>query len=236
MGKDKQPPEGNTALFTQYYGEIKRLVAQRRSKWVLSTIEWGDIESMLITHIWKKMHLYDTSRPFDHWCNSVLTAQITNILRDNLFRHSRPCLASSVYGGPCVFSMGENLCGWTKTGYQDETCPLFAAWKAKKGNQADIAAPLSLESHIDEHHNKHSDFIDYDRHKTAIDKIMVKKLTKSDAKIYRLIYIKHWPMPKVLKELGLRSTATNKTPVLITKARNRFIKLARIILAEMDFQ
>ena len=236
MPPNKQPPEGNAVLFAQHYEEIKRLVGQRRSKWVLSTIEWSDIESILTTHIWKKMHLYDTSRPFDHWCNSVLTAQITNILRDNLFRHSRPCLASSVYGGPCVFSMGENLCGWTKTGKQDETCPLFAAWKAKKGNQADIASPLSLESHIDEHHNKHSDFIDYDRHKAAIDKIMVKKLTKGDAKIYRLIYIKHWPMPRVLKELKMSSSRVNKTPIAITKARNRFIKLARSILAEFDFQ
>lgn len=236
MCKDKQPPAGNAALFSRHYEEIKRLVGQRRGKWVLSSIEWSDVESMLVTHIWKKMHLYDPSRPFDCWCNTVLTAQISNILRDNLWRSARPCIASSLYGVACVYNLGEGICGWTKTGHQDETCPLFAAWKAKKGAQADIASPLSLESHVDEHHNKHSDFIDYDKHKSAIDKIMVKKLTKSDAKIYRLIYIRHWPMPRVLKELGLKSTAQNKTPIAITKARNRFIKLARTILAEMDFQ
>lgn len=236
MGKDKQPPEGNAVLFAQYYDEIKRLVTQRRGKWVLSSVEWSDVESILITHIWKKMHLYDTALPFDRWCNTVLTAQITNILRDNLWRSARPCIASSLYGTACVYNLSGGLCGWTKTGNQDETCPLFAAWKAKKGNQADIASPLSLESHVDEHHSKHSDFVDYDRHKAAIDKIMVKKLNKSDAKIYRLIYIKHWPMPRVLKELSMKSTRTNKTPIAITKARNRFIKLARLILADFDFR
>jgi len=238
MPPNKQPPEGNAVLFNQYYPEIKRLVGQRRGKWVLSSMEWMDIESLLITHIWKKMHLYDPSRPFDRWCNTVLTAQIANILRDQLFRHARPCLSSGEYGTPCRFNGGGAVCNWhlNPTGQQNCHCPLFAAWEKKKGFRADIASPLSLESHVDEHHNKPSDFIDYDRHKAAIDKIMVKKLTKSDAKIYRMIYIRHWPMPRVLKELGLRSTVTNKTPILITKARNRFIKLAKLILSEFDFQ
>ena len=236
MPPDKQPPEGNAVLFNRYYSEIDRLIRQRKSKWVLSTVEFEDVASELAVHVWKQIHQYDQNRPFDRWCNTVLTNAILNILRKNLYKFSRPCIASSCFGTSCVFNVGENLCGWTKTGHQDESCPLFAAWKARKGNQADIAAPLSLESHVDEHHNKPSDFVDYDRHKAAIDKIMVKKLTKSDAKIYRLIYIRHWPMPRVLKELGLRSTVTNKTPILITKARNRFIKLARLILADMDFQ
>jgi len=236
MPPNKQPPEGNAVLFNRYYSEIDRLIRQRKSKWVLSTVEFEDVASELAVHVWKQIHQYDQNRPFDRWCNTVLTNAILNILRKNLYKFSRPCIASSCFGTSCVFNVGENLCGWTKTGHQDESCPLFAAWKARKGNQADIAAPLSLESHVDEHHNKPSDFVDYDRHKAAIDKIMVKKLTKSDAKIYRLIYIRHWPMPRVLKELGLRSTVTNKTPILITKARNRFIKLARLILADMDFQ
>jgi len=236
MPPNKQPPEGNAVLFAQHYEEIKRLVGQRRGKWVLSSMEWADVESVLITHIWKKMHLYDPSRPFDCWCNTVLTSQITNILRDNLWRSARPCIASSLYGTSCVYNLGDGICGWTKTGHQDENCPLFAAWKARKGNQADIAAPLSLESHVDEHHNKPSDFVDYDRHKAAIDKIMVKKLTKSDAKIYRLIYIRHWPMPRVLKELNIKGSKVNKTPIAITKARNRFIKMAREIMSGMDFQ
>lgn len=234
MGVDKQPPEGNAALFAQYYDEIKRLVLQRRSKWNLSTLEWADVESMLITHVWKKMHLYDSTRPFDHWCNTVLTAQITNILRDNLWRAARPCIASSCYGTSCVYNLGDGLCGWTPTGHQDESCPLYAAWKAKKGTQADISSPLSLESHTDEHHNTPSDFVDIETHKAALDKIMLKKLSKGDAKLYRLIYIRHLPMEKVIKMMGLKVSPLNRTPLTVTKARNRFIKMAKVILAELD--
>jgi hypothetical protein len=238
MPPNKQPPEGNAVLFAKHYEEIKRLVGQRRSKWVLSSLPFEDVSSILETRIWKKIHLYDASLPFDRWCNTLITNAISSLLRDLLLRHARPCLSSGEYGRPCCFNGGDNICNWHKnpTGIQNAHCPLYAEWEKKKGFRADISSPLSLESHVDEHHNKPSDFVDYDRHKAAIDKIMVKKLTKGDAKIYRLIYIKHWPMPRVLKALGLRSTATNKTPILITKARNRFIKLARLVLADMDFQ
>ena len=200
-------------------------------------MEFEDVAAQLSVRVWQQIHQYDQTRPFDRWCNTVLTNAILNILKKNLYKAARPCIAASCYGGNCYYNQGENLCGWTPTGHQDETCPLFAAWKAKKGQlKADIASPLSLESHVDEHHSKPSDFVDYDRHKAAIDKIMVKKLTKGDAKIYRLIYIKHWPMPRVLKALHMSSTRTNKTPIAITKARNRFIKLAREIMGGMDFQ
>ncbi len=237
MGVNKEPPSGNAALFTQYYPEIQRLIGQRRSKWVLSTLEFDDVASILATHVWQKIHLYDPERPFDRWCNTVLSNAIINILRGSLYRSARPCIASSCYGTSCVFYQGGNLCGWTPTGQQDETCPLFAAWKAKKGQlKADIASPLSLESHVDEHHSKPSDFVDIEGHKKVIDKIMVKKLSKGDAKIYRLIYIKHWPMAKVMKELSIKGSAKNKTPILITKARNRFIKMAKLIMEGMDLK
>lgn len=234
MKADQQPPLENAAIFNQYYEEIRRLISQRRSKWVLSTLPWEDVSSILHVHVWKNIHLYDVTRPFDRWCNTVLTNAITNILRDNLWRTARPCIASSVYGTSCTFNRGDGLCGWTPTGNQDTSCPLFAAWKNKKGTQADIASPLSLESHTDEHHNIPSDFADTEGHKAALDKVMLKKLTKSDAKLYRLIYIRHWSIKRVAKEMGIKIQVASRTPIAITKARNRFIKMARQIMTDMD--
>ena len=235
MGNEQEPPEGNAVLFNQYYDEIVKLVERRKSKWILSSPEWEDVASMLTTHVWQKIHLYDTERPFDRWCNVVLTNCVANLLRDRIFRNARPCLASSLYGTSCVFNLGENQCGWTPTGHQDETCPLFKAWKEKKGQlRSDIAAPLSLESHADEHHSIPSDFIDYDHHKTAIDKAMLKKLSKGDARLYRLLYIRHLSVKRVMKEMGLKSSSKTRTAIAITKARNRFIKMAKTIISELD--
>jgi RNA polymerase sigma factor (sigma-70 family) len=236
MAADKQPPEGNTALFNQYYAEIQRLVNQRRSKWVLTTMPFEDVSSELMVHVWKVIHQYDVSRPFDKWCNTVLTNAIINMLRKHLFKAARPCLASGVYGVPCRFNGGDSICHWHKspTGKQDCHCPLYAAWEKKKGVQANLSAPMSLESHTDEHHNIPSDFADTEGHKAALDKVMLKKLTKSDAKLYRLIYIRHWPIKRVAKEMGIKVTCITRTPIAITKARNRFIKMARQIMMDMD--
>lgn len=124
-------------------------------------------------------------------------------------------------------------CAWTKSGQQDGTCKFYKAWLDKKKMKVDLASPLSLESHVDEHHSKPFNFVDYDHQKAALDKVMLKKLTKSDAKLYRLLYIKHLPVEKVMKIMSFKRTVKNKTDLRITKARNRFYKMAAAILGEM---
>lgn len=203
-GSIKQPPASNEVLFKQFYPEIKVLVAKRRASWVLSSEPWEDVSSKLTTHVWQKIHLYDPKRPFDRWCNTLISHRIINILRDNLYKHAKPCISAGPAGGRCVYNKGEDQCAWTKSGLQCAQCPIFAAWQKKKESKHNINATLSLEHHTDEVHARPHDWVNTDEVKKVIDVKIIPFLSKDEAVVYRLLYIRNWPMKKVGKKMGYK--------------------------------
>lgn len=230
----KQPGPENDALFKSFYPEILKLVSKRRSSWVMSNEPWEDISSILITRVWRKIHTYDVTQPFDRWCNTLLTNAIINILRDRLYKHAKPCISAGPAGGHCVYNSGEDQCNWTKNGLQCAQCPIFAAWQKKKESKHNISATLSLENHTDEVHSRAHDTVDIDSAKDIIDVGIIAQLPKEEAIIYKLLFIKHWSFARVGKKMGFKPQGSNSVPGYqkLTKMSARFKLMAKQIIED----
>ena len=187
--------------------EIQRLIARRRASWrLVSIMEYEDVSSILLAHIWKKWAQYDPAKPLDKWVNKVVSHQLRNLMRNNCFKNSRPCIAATPYGTCCSYNGGGDLCRWTKSGVQDSSCRFFKAWMERKHDKFAVATPLSIENHIDESHSRPDDFFDVERAKAVVDANIKRRLTKEEYRVYVLLYVKHLSMEDARKKLGVKKT------------------------------
>lgn len=231
------------AFFKENYEFLRNLVRKRRDRWMATSVmEFEDLESILLTRLYRQLHHYDDARPLDRWANTVISRAIMSILRDNIYKFQKPCSSGSAPGSPhssyggtsCVYNLGGTCCAMTKSGQQDATCPLYKLWMEKRQAKFALSAPLSLEAHADEHHNQQSYFFNIEEYKPKVDALIMAKLSKSDAELYRLLYVKHYPLPMVMKAMGFRITKGHKTPVQITKAKGRFMKVFYEVVQQLD--
>lgn len=172
-----------TITFESQSTFIKEQINKRRSNWRLSTLDWDDAAQIIFIRIWQKWFLYDPEQKLENWVNTVITNQIKNLLRDNLTKFSRPCVQK------CIFNLGGNACGYTKSGLQSNECPKYAEWQKKKEAQFNIKASLPLENHTQEVNNKQSDFLDIKSAKEVIDIKIKPRLNRRERKLYKVLYI-----------------------------------------------
>lgn len=209
MSNPVPPPLANTETFNRLLPVILKLVEARKSTWRVTTMEWNDVQQILLVHVWEKIHTFDPGKgPFDRWCNRVISNRRTNILRDNLFRWQRPCIRD----GGCTYDLGDGGCAYTASRRQCEECPLYAKWKDKKEGEYNLRSTMALENHTREVSNIQSDFLDIDYAKRVIDERMLKRLTPWERRIYRLVYIKHLT-PLQASEKLKRIAIKRKTPL-----------------------
>ena len=134
--------------------EIDLEIKKRRGKWFLDSLAWfdfEDVEQIIKAHIYKKWHQWDQSRSLKPWINKIITNQMKNILRNNYSNFVRPCL-NCPFNQSCATKGGgeASLCGFTKSGLQDSTCPLYAKWERTKKPAYGIKMALALENHSHE--------------------------------------------------------------------------------------
>lgn len=211
--------------------EIEKIVDSRRNKWQLSTLDWEDVRQILLIRIFNKYHTFDINRGnFTHWTNRLISNEIKNLLRNNLYKYSRPCIQN----GGCVYKTGEETCSYTKSGKQCAECPLYARWRAKKGNQYDIKQSLPLENHIQEVNNIQHDFIEIEGAKKIIDEKMKENLNEHDYRVYHLIYIEHKTDKEAGVILGYKPCSNSEIPgyQIIRKIKKRIIQRAKEIIDE----
>lgn len=223
----------SSELFQQLYEDILRIVERRRSSWELtSVIEWQDVSSMIMAHIWNEFDKYDPSRPLDRWVNKVTTNRLKNLSRQHLYKHARPCIAASSYGDACAFNRGGNTCEATPSGLQCSECKLYARWQAKKELKFNVSTPLSLENHINESNNRIHDNLDILGAKNVIDSKILSKLNPEESKLYRYLYIKHMKPETVGKKMGYKLQKNSKIPgyLIIRKFQIKVVELAREII------
>lgn len=198
------------AFFREHYEEFKALVDKRRSKWrATSIMEWEDVHSHLLTHIFRRLDQYDEDRPLDRWVNTVITNEIMNLLRNLIWKTARPCIAANSYGSPCVFNTGGTGCSKTPSKTQCGECKFFAKWERRKQAKFAIAAPLSIEHHTDESHSMQDDFLDIEAAKKVIDDNIQRRLTKEEYRIYVFLYVKHLSMEETVQKMGFKKTDAN---------------------------
>lgn len=227
---------------------LQELINKRRNSWTLTSVmEFQDVASIILTNLYQNFRMYDPTRPLDRWANTVISNRLHNLIRDNLVRYLKPCLAANSYGACCSFNLGGNKCAWTKTdgsgsGIQDSSCKFYAAWEKKKQAKHAIATPLSLDdegpdpdSSTSLHSTLPSDpgnFIDFEDAKKVIDREIVKKLNKEEATVYRLLYIKHLEPAAVGKKMGYKKQQNSDIPGYLTlrKLSAKFENLAQQII------
>jgi RNA polymerase sigma factor (sigma-70 family) len=208
---------------------IYREIAKRKAKHVLSTLAWEDVVQMLSLRIFQKYHLYDPQKSeFTHWCNTVISNAIKNILRQNLTKWSRPCILG------CAYNLGDDFCGYTKSGRQCEECPLYASWKKKKYDHFAVQQVLALDNHAQEVNSIQNDFLDIEEKKKIIDIKIQEKLTRQEYKIYQLIYVNNYSEEEAGAILKYKKGKNSSIPgyQIISKAKKKFIKVTKEIIEE----
>lgn len=186
--------------FESKYDEILVIVEKQRSNWKFKASvmrDFDDVKSEIATHIWKKWHLYDPSRPLAHWVATIVKHKLTNLLRDIYLSTSSPC-------SKCPCNLGENVC--SVFGVQDVTCPLYKKWYNTKRHIHQARLPLALADHEDEVSSMPDSNVDIERAAESLHKKMKTVLTDSEWAIYYRLFVLHKSEEETALELGFKTT------------------------------
>ena len=193
--------------FEECYEQIAAELDKRRAKWQykLPIIGFDDIKNIIIAHIYKKWHLYDCKKPLVNWVNRIASHQFINLSRNYYTIHLPPCYN-------CAFNIGENACGYTKSGSQNVQCPIYKGWHDKKKASLDINLPVTVENHIAEIKTIPNTNINYDRSLVNMQDRAKEILTQGEYEVFVLLYIDGKTEADLIKKYNYRqSKNTPKT-------------------------
>lgn len=190
--------------------EIDAEIKKRRGKWFLDSLAWfdfDDVEQIIRAHIYKKWDQWDQDRNLKPWINKIITNQMKNILRNNYSNFVRPCLSCPFnQSGQTKTNAVDSLCGFTKSGLQDSTCPLYAKWEKTKKSAYDIKMALALENHSHEVHSMHDLSFDIERSQGKLNLYMEKELSSKQFMVYKLLFIDNKDEEDVAKIMGYKTS------------------------------
>lgn len=226
---------GDVKAFEAKVPELRAILSRRKSSWTLTTIDWEDVESILLTRLWQKFHLYDKQKgPLENWANTVISRALSTLLRDNLFKFSKPCVSAGPFGGRCVFNLTGDGCAYTPSKIKCGECKLYKRWQEKKESLYNIKSSLPLESHTQEVRNIQEDFLDIDAAKKIIDEKVMDQLNSHEANIYRLLFIEHLSMEEVSKKMKYKTQNNSKVGQVLRKLVSEFKELAKEVIQRED--
>ena len=190
--------------------EIDLEIKKRRGKWFLDSLalfDFEDVEQIIKAHIYKKWHQWDQSRSLKPWINKIITNQMKNILRNNYSNFVRPCL-NCPFNQSCATKGGgeASLCGFTKSGLQDSTCPLYAKWERTKKPAYGIKMALALENHSHEVCSMPDQNFDILEAQDKLNQYMKKDLSAKQYQVYELLFVKHMDEEEVAKKMGYKTS------------------------------
>ena len=201
----------NNLSYEDRYSEIDVEIRKRRGKWFLDSLAWfdfEDVEQIIRAHIYKKWDQWDQRRPLKPWINKIITNQMKNILRNNYSNFVRPCLGcpfaekTSSEGGARTSA----LCGFTKTGLQDSSCPLYAKWEKTKKSAYDIKMALTIENHYHEVGVMRDNNFDIEDAHGKLNIYMEKQLSPKQFTVYSLLFIENKDEEEVAKIMGYKTS------------------------------
>jgi len=203
-------PKPTQFIYEDKSDEIDLEVRKRRGKWFLDSLAWfdfEDVEQIVKAHIHKKWHQWDQRRSLKPWINKIITNQMKNILRNNYSNFVRPCL-NCPFNQSCATKDGgeASLCGFTKTGLQDSSCPLYAKWERTKKSAYGIKMALALENHSHEVHSMEDHNFNIVDAQEKLNKCMKKALSTKQYIVYDLLFIKHIDEEVVAEKMGYKTS------------------------------
>ncbi len=212
--------------FEECYSEIDKIVEKLRKQWTFKATvikDFDDVKSEIITHIWKKWHLYDQARPLGGWAATTAKHQFFNILRNIYLVTGSPCLR-------CPCNLGNSMC--SIYGQQGIECALYKKWYFSKRHAHDVKMPLPLENHAQEVSNLPDVNGNLETEMEHLHFKLKDVLTKSEWEIYYRLYILHKSDEETAKELGFK-TSENGRPIgykRLMQVKAIIVKKARKLL------
>ena len=188
--------------------EIDNEIRKRRPKWRLTALNWidfDDVSQIMRAHLAKKWDQWDQSRPLLPWINKIITNQFKNILRNYYHSFVKPC-----EGCPLNNSMtgegADNSCTFTKSGIQDETCPLYKKWSKSKKHACNIKIPISMEEVTGEVSSTFQFDRELDTNISIFHKQMKEELNERQFWIYSMLFIEEISEEEVALKLGYKTS------------------------------
>lgn len=212
--------------------EIEAALERKRSKWDLDAvayIDYDDIKQIIMTHIYKKWHLWDQSKPIEPWLSRVVSNQFKNLLRNHYGNYARPCLR-------CKFNAGGTDCLKTRSGNQDASCPEYRNWVEKKKAAYDIKLAVTMENHTNEIYQRKDTFLDLGSSLGKLQKEMQSHLNKRHFKAFNMLFVENKTEEEVAKFLGFKTTEKKRSAGYkqIKNLKKIFQEKAKEIIKEKD--
>jgi len=187
--------------------QIETALEKKRSKWDLDAVpyvDYDDIKQIIMTHIYKKWHLWDQTKPIEPWLSRVVSNQFKNLLRNHYGNFARPCLK-------CPHNMGGNTCEKTFSSIQDNTCSDYADWEKRKKSAYDIKLAVTIENHANEVQQRQDDNIDIEEATQKISAALKPQLNKKQYRAFIMLFVENHPEEKVARYLGYKTNEKKRS-------------------------
>ena len=189
---------------------INQEISKRRNKWFLDSIPWigfEDVEQIIRIHIYQKWDQWDQSRDLKPWINKIITNQFKNILRNYYLNFAKPCSSC-----PFDTSVGQDsFCSFTKSGFQDASCPLYKKWQKNKKKAHDVKMPLRLDAQEYESGMFTGESFEIDGAIKKVQKILKKELPEKQFLVYKMLFIENRSDEEVAKALNYKTTEKGRS-------------------------
>lgn len=219
-------------IFQDKIEQIETAIERKRAKWNLDAvayIDYDDIKQIIMTHIYKKWHLWDQSKPIEPWLSRVVSNQFKNLLRNHYGNYVRPCLQ-------CKFNNGGDACSKTKSGIQNESCQEYKQWSVKKKAAYDIKLAVTMEGHINEVNEKRDSFLNLESATAKLSAEMKTHLGERHFNAFKMMYIENKTDEQIAKYLGFKTNEKKRSAGYkqIKNLKKIFQARARQIIQDRD--
>ena len=151
--------------------------------------------------------MWDQKRELKPWVNKIITNQFKNILRNYYLNFAKPCVGCPFNGN----SSEENACSFTKSGMQDNECPLYKKWIKTKKFAHDVKIPVRIDALPFEDLYSAGDNFDLLRTMDRLNKELKALLSDKQYKIYDMLFINNKSEDEVAEFLGYKSNEKGRT-------------------------
>jgi len=219
-------------IFQDKIEQIEAAIERKRAKWNLDAvayIDYDDIKQIIMTHIYKKWHLWDQSKPIEPWLSRVVSNQFKNLLRNHYGNYARPCLR-------CKYNLGGDGCSKTKSGIQDNHCTEYKDWERKKKAAYDIKLAVTMEGHINEVNEKRDSFLNLESATAKLSAEMKTHLGERHFNAFKMMYIENNTDEQIAKYLGFKTNEKKRSAGYkqIKNLKKIFQAKARQIIQDRD--
>ena len=201
--------------------EIEVALERKRSKWQLdagASIDYDDIKQIIMTHIYKKWHLWDQEKPIEPWLSRVVSNQFKNLLRNHYGNYANPC--------PDQHSLD----------HDPLTCPICLKWRQSKKSAYDVKLAVTIENHTNEIHEKKDETLDLDTATKKLSNEIKKELTPRQFVAFKMLFVQNNTEEEVAKYLGFKTSERKRSAGYkqIKNLKKIFQEKAKIIIKEKD--